>query len=150
MKLLIQRTSRGEVFVNRISVGSINSGFVVFVGIAQTDNHQLIDRLVERMLRLRIFPDEQGKMNKSILETQGEILLISQFTLYANCAKGYRPSFGAAAPSETAAPLYRYCVERVAKSGLKTETGAFGAQMRVTLTNDGPITILLDSDDQQT
>jgi len=149
MKLLIQGTSRGEVFVESISVGSINSGLVVLVGIAQTDNQQLIDRLVERMLKLRIFPDERGKMNKSVLDIRGEILLISQFTLYANRAKGHRPSFCAAAPPEKAAPLYRYCVERVAKSGLKTETGVFGAKMQVALTNDGPITILLYSDDQQ-
>lgn len=110
----------------------------------------LIDGLVQKMLKLRIFPDDQGKMNKSILETQGELLMISQFTLYANCGKGHRPSFAAAAPAEIAAPLYRYCVDRAAESGLKTETGIFGAEMQVTLINDGPVTILLDSDEQPT
>jgi D-tyrosyl-tRNA(Tyr) deacylase len=135
------------VFTNSVSAGAIHRGLVVLVGIAISDNHQIIDRLVEKMLGLRIFPDDNGKMNRSILDSQGELLLISQFTLYANCSKGRRPSFTSAAPFEIAEPLFEYFVERVARSGLKTKVGVFGADMQVTLTNEGPVTILLDSDD---
>ena len=143
MKLIIQRVSSGSVVVNNQTIGSIGSGYVVLVGIKVGDTKTQADKLAEKLLNLRIMSDKSNHMNLSILDTKGELLLISQFTLYAD-TKGRRPGFTQAMPPQQAKQLFDYFVDKISKSGLKVETGEFGAMMDVSLTNSGPVTITLE------
>ena len=147
MRLVIQRVQYGEVKVDNQVVGSIQKGFVVLVGISDTDDNQIADKMLKKMLNLRIFDDAQGKTNLSLADVGGEILMISQFTLYADCRKGNRPSFVKAGKPEYANTLYEYMIEECRKSCPKVEHGIFGADMKVSLLNDGPFTIVLESDE---
>ena len=147
MKFIIQRVAKASVKVNQKEVGKINKGFLVLIGITHNDTTKEADLLVKKLINLRIFTDDQDKMNLSLKDVQGEILLVSQFTLYANCKDGNRPSFTEAAKPEVANALYEYIVEECKKTGIKVETGIFGADMKVELLNDGPVTIILDSEE---
>ncbi|HBJ37614.1 MAG TPA: D-tyrosyl-tRNA(Tyr) deacylase [Planctomycetaceae bacterium] len=147
MRFVIQRVTHGSVTVEGNVVGSIGQGLVVLVGVGQGDTESIALRMVEKMLGLRIFSDQAGKMNLSVVDIAGELLMISQFTLYADCRKGRRPSFIAAGEPAIAQSLFRFCIERVSASGLKTASGIFAADMQVSLNNDGPVTIVLDSDE---
>ena len=147
MRLVIQRVQYGEVKVDNQVVGSIQKGFVVLVGISDADDNQIADKMLKKMMNLRIFDDAQGKTNLSLADVGGEILMISQFTLYADCRKGNRPSFVKAGKPEYANTLYEYMIEECRKSCPKVEHGIFGADMKVSLLNDGPFTIVLDSDE---
>lgn len=144
MKLLIQRVLNANVAVEGKSVGAIGPGFLVFVGITHTDTLAQMNWLAQKLVHLRLFEDEQGKMNLSLLDRKGSALIISQFTLYADCSEGRRPSFTKAAPPEIAKPLYEQFVEEVKKNGILVETGIFGAEMKVSLINDGPVTVILE------
>ena len=145
MRFLIQRVARAAVHVEGSLVASIGAGLVVLIGIAATDTTREADYLADKLVNLRIFQDENDKMNRSALDVSGELLLISQFTLYGDCRKGRRPSFDAAAPPATARELYEYVVGKIRERGLVTRTGVFQAHMRVELINDGPVTLLLES-----
>jgi D-aminoacyl-tRNA deacylase len=145
MRFLIQRVSGASVRIDGQMVGSIGPGLVVLIGIGAGDTKREADYLVEKTVNLRIFQDENGKMNRSALDVRGELLLVSQFTLYGDCRKGRRPSFDAAAQPALARELYEYVVEKVRETGLVTGTGVFQAHMQVELVNDGPVTLLLDS-----
>ncbi|MCT3960864.1 D-tyrosyl-tRNA(Tyr) deacylase [Elizabethkingia anophelis] len=145
MKVVIQRVSESEVVVENQSVGKIEKGFMLLIGIDENDEKQDADWLVQKILNLRVFGDEEGKMNLSIVDIKGDLLCISQFTLIADYKKGNRPSFIKAAKPDKAIPLFEYFKEEIAKSGLKTESGIFGADMKVSLINDGPVTIVMDS-----
>ncbi|WP_454060017.1 D-aminoacyl-tRNA deacylase [Elizabethkingia ursingii] len=145
MKVVIQRVSESEVVVENQSVGKIGKGFMLLIGIDENDEKQDADWLVQKILNLRVFGDEEDKLNLSILDIKGELLCISQFTLVADYKKGNRPSFIKAAKPDKAIPLFEYFKEEMAKSGLKTESGIFGADMKVSLINDGPVTIVMDS-----
>lgn len=147
MRLLIQRVSQARVMVEGRAVGQIGRGFLVLMGFKADDKIEHLDRLADKCLNLRIFEDEQGKMNKSLLDIDGEILLVSQFTLYANCRKGRRPGFDRSMPPAQAEQFYNQMIEKLRRSGLKVETGLFGAKMDVELTNDGPVTIMLDDEE---
>jgi len=144
MKLLIQRVSSASVKVNKKITGLIGNGLLALVAFAPADTSQSIDQLTAKMLNLRIFSDANDKMNLSIKDVKGELLIVSQFTLYADCKKGNRPSFTDAAKPEQAKKLYKYFIEKSKESGLKVETGEFGANMQISLVNDGPVTIILD------
>lgn len=145
MKVVIQRVSESEVVVENQSVGKIGKGFMLLIGIDENDEKQDADWLVQKILNIRVFGDEGGKMNLSIVDIKGDLLCISQFTLIADYKKGNRPSFIKAAKPDKAIPLFEYFKEEIAKSGLKTESGIFGADMKVSLINDGPVTIVMDS-----
>lgn len=145
MKVVIQRVSESSVKVDGKIVGEIGNGLMLLVGIDENDEKSDADWLVQKILNLRIFGDEDGKLNLSVQEIQGEILCISQFTLIADYKKGNRPSFIKAAKPDKAIPLFDYFKEEILKSGLKTESGIFGADMKVSLINDGPVTIVMDS-----
>ncbi|WPO83293.1 D-aminoacyl-tRNA deacylase [Chryseobacterium sp. JJR-5R] len=145
MKAVIQRVSESCVKVNGKTEGEIGKGLMLLIGIDENDEKTDADWLVQKILNLRIFGDEDGKLNRSVQDIQGEILCISQFTLIADYKKGNRPSFIKAAKPEKAIPLFDYFKEEIAKSGLKTESGIFGADMKVSLINDGPVTIVMDS-----
>jgi D-tyrosyl-tRNA(Tyr) deacylase len=145
MRAVLQRVHSAQVMASGRVVGKIGSGLLVFLGISREDSHQDADYLVEKSIHLRIFEDEEGKMNLSLLDTAGEMLVVSQFTLLADCRKGRRPSFIAAAEPENARDLYRYFFEQVEKKGISVATGEFQALMEVSLVNHGPVTILLDS-----
>lgn len=145
MKLLIQRVKEASVKVDGELIGQIGHGLLVFVGVADSDNKQIADKMIDKMIKLRIFDDENGKTNLSSADVNGEFLIISQFTLYANCKKGNRPSFIEAGKPDMANELYEYVISKVAQSGFHTEHGSFGADMKVSLLNDGPFTIMLDS-----
>ena len=145
MKVVIQRVSESEVVVENQSVGKIGKGFMLLIGIDENDEKQDADWLVQKILNLRVFGDEEGKMNLSIVDIKGDLLCIIQFTLIADYKKGNRPSFIKAAKPDKAIPLFEYFKEEIAKSGLKTESGIFGADMKVSLINDGPVTIVMDS-----
>lgn len=147
MRFVIQRVTHGSVAVDGSVVGSIQKGMVVLVGVGQGDTESIALRMVEKMLGLRIFADGAGKMNLSVIDIGGELLMISQFTLYADCRKGRRPSFIAAGEPAIAQSLFQFCIDRVRASGLKTAAGIFAADMQVSLNNDGPVTIVLDSDE---
>lgn len=144
MKILIQRVTQASVEVNHQIVGSIGAGVLVFVGITHTDTINDGVWLANKLVNLRIFEDAAGKMNQSLLDQKGEALIISQFTLYANCQEGRRPSFTKAAAPEVANPLYEQFIKEVRKSGIRTETGIFGAEMKVSLINDGPVTLIVE------
>jgi D-tyrosyl-tRNA(Tyr) deacylase len=145
MRILIQRVIEAQVSVDQEVIGRIGPGMVIFLGVAKEDTPAQAVRLAERLLAYRIFEDEEGRMNRSIQEIKGSFLVISQFTLVADVAKGTRPGFSTAAPPDLAESLYRIFVDRLAASGLTVETGRFGAQMVVSLHNDGPVTFLLES-----
>ncbi|HVJ50447.1 D-aminoacyl-tRNA deacylase [Desulfitobacterium sp.] len=146
MRSVVQRVSRASVRVEGETVGKIGKGFLVFLGVGENDVPQDLDWMVDKIIGLRVFEDEDGKMNHSILEEKGEILLVSQFTLYGDCRKGKRPSFSAAAPPEKAKALYEDVAAKITAKGVPVETGIFQADMKVELVNDGPVTILLDSE----
>ncbi len=144
MKLVIQKVSHASVETEGTRIAEIQKGLLVLVGIGKNDTKELIDRYVKKMINLRIFPDENGKTNLSLEDINGEILLVSQFTLYANCKKGNRPNFFDAGEPEEAEYLYEYMVKKVKESVPVVQTGKFGASMKVSLINEGPFTILLD------
>lgn len=145
MKVVVQRVSEASVHVEGKCTGEIARGLLLLIGIDEDDEKSDADWLVKKILDLRIFSDEDGKMNLSVKDVHGEILCISQFTLIADYKKGNRPSFIKAARPEKAVPLFDYLKTEIAKSGLKTESGIFGADMKVSLLNDGPVTIVMDS-----
>ena len=145
MKLVIQVASDAKVTVSDKIIGQIPYGFVVFLGIENADTKEIADKMLKKMLGLRIFKDENGKTNLSINQVNGELLLISQFTLYADCRKGNRPSFTNAGTAEHANALYEYIIEKCRETDIPVQTGEFGANMKVTFTNEGPFTIILDS-----
>lgn len=148
MKLVIQRVKEASVTVDGAITGAIRTGLLVFVGIAKSDTEQDADYLAEKLLGLRIFPDDAGKMNRSVREAGGSLLLVSQFTLYGDCRRGRRPSFDQAAAPDRAVALYSYFVERSRRGSVPVETGVFQASMQVHIVNDGPVTILMDSADR--
>lgn len=145
MKVVLQRASHASVMVDGIIVGQIQQGILLLVGITQTDDEGIVKKLAKKCTDLRIFEDENGKMNLGLADIQGSILSISQFTLYADCKKGRRPGFDRAASGEFAKPLYECFNEELRLMGFPVQTGVFGADMKVELCNDGPITIILDS-----
>jgi len=147
MKFVVQRVTQASVTVEGKTVGQINRGFLVLVGVSEEDNKQVADKLVKKLVGLRIFEDSEGKTNLSLADVGGALLMISQFTLYANCKKGYRPSFIEAGRPDMANELYEYICEECKKSVPIVEKGVFGAHMHVSLLNDGPFTIILDSRD---
>lgn len=142
MKVVIQRVSEASVTVGGQIVGAISNGLLLLIGIDEQDDESDANWLVQKILNLRIFSDAEGKMNHSVQDIQGEILFISQFTLIAEYKKGNRPGFSKAAKPEQAIPLFEYFKNEISKSGLKTESGIFGADMKVSLLNDGPVTIV--------
>jgi D-tyrosyl-tRNA(Tyr) deacylase len=142
---VIQRVKEAHVDVAGATVGAIQTGLLVLVGVTSTDNREDADYLADKIVQLRIFPDDLKRMNRNIQEACGQLLVISQFTLYGDCRKGRRPSFDAAAPPEQARNLYDYFVERLRLSNTLVETGVFQAEMEVYLVNDGPVTFVLDS-----
>ena len=146
MRFVIQRVSRADVKVNGETLGKIDKGYMVLIGISDTDTEEIADRMIRKMLNLRIFDDEQGKTNLSLDTVGGSLLLISQFTLYADCRKGNRPSFIKAGKPDTAEAMYEYIIEKCRETVPVVERGRFGAVMQVSLINDGPFTIILDSD----
>lgn len=145
MKIVIQRVTEANVKVEGKIIGEITKGLLLLIGIDEEDEKTDADWLVQKILNLRIFGDEEGKLNLSVTHISGEILCISQFTLIADYKKGNRPSFIKAAKADKAIPLFEYFKNEIAKSGLKTESGIFGADMKVSLLNDGPVTIVMDS-----
>lgn len=145
MKFVIQRVTHAEVEVEGAIVGKIEKGFLVFIGISQEDSQEIADRMIRKLIGMRIFEDTNGKTNLSLQDVSGELLLISQFTLYADCKKGNRPSFTKAGNPDLANELYEYIIAQCKKQIPVVETGIFGAYMNVSLLNDGPFTILLDS-----
>lgn len=147
MKFVIQRVSHASVKVDGQIIGNIGKGFLVLIGVSEEDNTQIADKMIKKMIGLRIFEDENGKTNLSLKDVDGELLLISQFTLYADCKKGNRPSFIKAGNPELANNLYEYIISECKKELPVVETGSFGADMYVELLNYGPFTIILDSDD---
>ncbi len=146
MRSVVQRVKRASVTVNDQTVGQINAGLLVLLAVGQGDSVNDLTWMVDKLVGLRIFEDEEGKMNRSILDMGGELLVVSQFTLYGDCRKGKRPSFSSAAPPEQAKDMFEKSVEAIRSYGLKVETGIFQAEMDVELINDGPVTILLDSE----
>ena len=145
MKIVIQRVKQSKVKVNSEVVAKIDKGLLILIGAEKGDNKSDVDYLVSKALNLRIFEDDNSKMNLSVLDIKGQILAVSQFTLLGDCRKGRRPSFDKAAKGEEALELYNYFISELKKSDLKVETGQFGAHMQVDLINDGPVTLILDS-----
>jgi D-aminoacyl-tRNA deacylase len=148
MRSVIQRVSQARVSVDLTVTGSIRTGLVVLLGISKLDTENDADYLSDKVLGLRIFADEAGKMNRNVAQVSGSILVVSQFTLYGDCRKGRRPSFDAAAPPDRALALYNYFVEKMRKGPVPVETGIFQASMEVQLVNEGPVTILIDSEER--
>ena len=146
MKFVIQRVTESSVEVEGNIIGQIGKGFLVLIGVSETDDTSVADKMVRKMTGLRIFEDENGKTNLSLADVNGELLLVSQFTLYANCKKGNRPSFTDAGNPEKANALYEYIIAKCRETVSVVETGSFGAEMKVSLVNDGPFTIVLDSE----
>ena len=146
MKFVVQRVLESAVKVDGKTIGQIGKGYMVLIGVGQDDTRDIADKMVKKMIGLRIFEDENGKTNLSLADVNGELLLISQFTLYANCKKGNRPSFIESGAPDMAENLYEYIIEMCKESVPVVERGIFGADMKVSLTNDGPFTIVLDSD----
>ena len=148
MKFVIQRVASSSVKVDNKVIGAIGKGFMVLIGVADGDTKEIADKMIDKMIKLRIFEDSEGKTNLSLNDVGGELLLVSQFTLYADCKKGNRPSFIKAGKPEFANEMYEYIIDKCKTyQGLKVERGEFGADMKVELINDGPFTIVLDSDD---
>ena len=150
MRALIQRVKEAYVETDEGTSGSIRTGLLVFVGVSRPDTTGDADYLIDKILHLRIFPDEAGKMNRNVQEAGGGLLIVSQFTLYGQCVKGRRPNFDQAAPAAQAEGLYNYFVETARKGPVPVETGIFQASMQVHLVNDGPVTIWIDSQDRET
>ncbi|MEE0553354.1 MAG: D-aminoacyl-tRNA deacylase [Clostridia bacterium] len=146
MKLVIQRVTHASVTVDNNVIGKIGKGYMVLIGVSDTDTKEIADKMLDKMIKLRIFEDENGKTNLSLADVGGELLLISQFTLYANCKKGNRPSFIEAGSPDHANALYEYIVEKCKERVDVVEQGEFGAEMKVELLNDGPFTVILDSE----
>lgn len=146
MRMVIQRVNHATVTVDGQQIGRIGRGLLVFLGVADTDNKEMVDKYVKKLAGLRIFEDVEGKTNLSIADVGGEVLVVSQFTLYADCKKGNRPSFTKAGSPEFANELYEYFKEKCAETFGKVESGSFGADMKVDLENDGPFTVLWDSE----
>lgn len=146
MRFVIQRVMKADVKIDGETVGAIGKGFMVLIGVSDSDTKEIADKMVKKMIGLRIFEDEQGKTNLSLDAVGGSLLLISQFTLYADCKKGNRPSFIRAGKPEMAEEMYEYIIGKCKESVETVERGSFGADMKVSLTNDGPFTIVLDSD----
>lgn len=147
MKFIIQRVSEASVTVSGQIIGQIGKGFLVLIGVSNSDTTEIADKMIKKMLGLRIFDDSEGKTNLSLESVQGQLLLVSQFTLYADCRKGNRPSFIHAGAPDMANEMYEYIIEKCRAEHFHVETGAFGADMKVQLQNDGPFTIILDSDE---
>ena len=145
MRAVVQRVTTSDVKVDHEIVGRIGSGLLVLLGIARSDEEKEADYLADKVVHLRIFEDDEGKMNRSLLETRGEVLVVSQFTLLGDCRKGRRPSFVEAAPPERAEQLYEYFVDQLRLKGITVSTGQFQAKMAVSLVNDGPVTLILES-----
>ena len=145
MRAVVQRVKSGAVLVDEETVGKINEGLVVFLGVGQNDQEVDVDYLVNKVVNLRIFEDDAGKLNLSLKEIKGEILIVSQFTLYGDCRQGRRPSFTEAAAPEVANSLYQLFVKKVLEQGISVATGVFQAEMLVKIENDGPVTMLIDS-----
>lgn len=147
MKVLVQRVSNASVEVNKQIIGQIGKGFLVFLGITHKDDKNIADYLVNKLIKLRVFEDENAKMNLSLKEIEGELLIVSQFTLYAETQKsGNRPSFSNAAKPEYANELYKYFIAKCKEKGYNVQTGEFGADMKINLLNDGPVTIMLEKE----
>lgn len=144
MRAVIQRVTKGQVVINNKAVASIRLGFVILLGVEKTDNRDKADALAKKISNLRVFSDDAGKMNLSILDVHGKAIVVSQFTLMADTRKGNRPSFIDAALPEMARPLVDYFIKTLGKLGVETQSGEFGADMLVEIHNDGPVTILLD------
>ena len=145
MRAVVQRVTEASVIVSEKSVGEIKKGFLVLLGVEENDELKDCDYLVEKIINLRVFEDREGKMNLSLSNIEGELLVVSQFTLLGDCRKGRRPSFIAAARPEKANDLYKMFVDKAKSHGIKVETGIFQAEMKVNLCNDGPVTLMIDS-----
>ena len=146
MRFVIQRVTEASVTIDGDISGKIGKGYLLLIGVADTDTKEIADKMIRKMIGLRIFEDEQGKTNLSLADVDGGLLLVSQFTLYANCKRGNRPSFIEAGKPDMANEMYEYIIEKCRESVDEVQTGEFGADMKVQLLNDGPFTILLDSD----
>ena len=146
MKFVIQRVNNASVTIDEKIVGKINKGFLVLIGVSNDDTKEIADKMIKKLIGMRIFEDENGKTNLALADVDGELLLVSQFTLYANCKKGNRPSFINAGAPDMANEMYEYIIEKCREMGKVVETGEFGADMKVKLENDGPFTIVLDSE----
>lgn len=146
MRFVIQRVTEASVTIDGEISGKIGKGYLVLIGVADTDTKEIADKMIRKMIGLRIFEDEQGKTKLSLADVDGGLLLVSQFTLYANCKRGNRPSFIEAGKPDVANEMYEYIIEKCRESVDEVQTGEFGADMKVQLLNDGPFTILLDSD----
>ena len=147
MKFVIQRVTNASCRVDDRITGQINSGFLVFIGVSDEDTKEIADKMTKKLLGLRIFEDENGKTNLALKDVEGELLLISQFTLYADCKKGNRPSFVRAGKPDAANEMYQYIIKKCKEEIPVVEQGVFGADMKISLLNDGPFTIILDSDE---
>ena len=146
MKFVIQRVNNASVTIDEKIVGKINKGFLVLIGVSNDDTKEIADKMIKKLIGMRIFEDENGKTNLALADVVGELLLVSQFTLYANCKKGNRPSFINAGAPDMANEMYEYIIEKCREMVKVVETGEFGADMKVKLENDGPFTIVLDSE----
>ncbi len=144
MKFVVQRVKEAQVDVEGKTVGKIDNGFLVLIGVTHTDTKEIADYLIKKLVNLRVFKDNNGKMNLSLNDINGSLLLVSQFTLYADCSGGNRPSFIEAAKPDMANELYEYIIDECKKKITKVQTGIFGAEMKVSLINDGPVTIILE------
>ena len=147
MKFVIQRVKNASCTVDNEVIGSIDKGFCVFIGVSNEDTKEIADKMIKKLIGMRIFDDENDKINLSLADVDGSLLLISQFTLYADCKKGNRPSFVNAGKPELANSLYEYIIEKCKEQVPNVQTGSFGADMKIALVNDGPFTIVLDSRD---
>jgi len=145
MRAIVQRVSESSVTVDGEVIGSIGPGLMVLLGVTHEDTEKEADYLADKIINLQIFSDDAGKMNRSLLDTEGEMLVVSQFTLYGDCSKGRRPSFIQAAAPDKGNALYEYFVKKIRDNGVATATGRFGAMMDVSLVNDGPVTIIVES-----
>ena len=146
MRALLQRVATARVDIDGEIAGAIDKGLVVLLGVGKDDTEVEGQQLLDKIVRLRIFEDDQGKMNRSLLDVEGQMLVVSQFTLWADCRKGRRPSFVDAGPPQIAEPLYQWFIDQAISAGVTTASGRFGADMQVHLVNDGPVTIWLDTD----
>ena len=147
MKFVIQRVKHASCTVDNVVIGAIEKGFCVFIGVSNEDNTEIADKMIKKLIGMRIFEDKNGKTNLALADVDGSLLLISQFTLYADCKKGNRPSFTNAGNPELANRLYEYIIEKCKEQIQNVQTGSFGADMKIELLNDGPFTIVLDSRD---